>query len=81
MLYLDGDSLWLDDPLELWKHFEAMQRSDAVWGLVEEAAAGRNWYTEGEEGCDLHHASWSGRILKDRPVQETYTRHTQHKVW
>lgn len=47
VLYLDGDSLWLDDPRELWKHFDDMHGGSAVWGLVEEAAAGRNWYTEG----------------------------------
>ena len=48
-LYLDGDSLWLDDPRELWRHFEDMHQSSAVWGLAEEAAAGRNWYTEGAQ--------------------------------
>ena len=47
VLYLDEDSLWLDDPLELQWHFEEMQRRGAVWGLAEEAAAGPNWYTKG----------------------------------
>ena len=61
VLYLDGDSMWLDDPLELWGHFEDMQRSNAVWGLVEESAAGRNWYTQGGELCDLDHASKEGK--------------------
>ena len=53
--------MWLDDPLELWGHFEDMQRSNAVWGLVEESAAGRNWYTQGGELCDLDHASKEGK--------------------
>ena len=47
VLYLDEDSLWLDDPLELRWHFEEMQRRGAIWGLAEEAAAGPNWYTKG----------------------------------
>ena len=47
VLYLDEDSLWLDDPLELRWHFEKMQQRGAVWGLAEEAAAGPNWYTKG----------------------------------
>ena len=53
VLYLDGDTLWLDDPLELWRHLEDMHRSSAVWGLAEEAAAGPNWYTKGGQQCNL----------------------------
>ena len=54
VLYLDEDSLWLDDPLELEWHFEEMQRRGAIWGLAEEAAAGPNWYTKGGRRRHLH---------------------------
>ena len=53
VLYLDEDSLWLDDPLELQWHFEEMHRRGAIWGLAEEAAAGPNWYTKGMRQHDL----------------------------
>ena len=51
VLYTDESSLWLHDPLELWRRFEAMHRLSAVWGLAEKAATGPDWYTTGGRQC------------------------------
>lgn len=36
VLYLDADTLWLDDPLGWWSHFEQMNVQGALFGMAEE---------------------------------------------
>ena len=57
VIYLDLDTVWLDDPRELWSHFHAMNAKRAFFGAVEEAREG-GWYAGNKPGGEmrcLHH--------------------------
>ena len=82
VLYLDGDSLGLDDPLELRWHLEEMHRRSAVWGLAEEAAAGPNWYTKGGWHPDLDCGNViQGCLLSTQWVHNTPAWKAQDEAW
>ena len=53
ILYVDADTLWLDDPRGWWDHFKAMDAQGALFGMSEESRSG-GWYsTAGPEGARL----------------------------
>lgn len=53
LIYVDTDTLWLDDPIWWWTHFAHMNTLNAMYGLAEEAPEGMTWYTAGEQPCSL----------------------------
>ena len=52
VIYLDLDTLWLDDPRELWSHFDALNAKGAFFGAVEEAREG-GWYAGNKPGGEM----------------------------
>jgi len=50
VIYLDTDTLWVDDPIWWWTHFAHMSTLNAAFGMAEEAAEEMqtSWYTNGE---------------------------------
>ncbi|MCJ1360808.1 MAG: Glucoside xylosyltransferase 2 [Icmadophila ericetorum] len=59
IIYLDLDTLWLDDPRELWSHFDAMNVKRAYFGAVEEAHEG-GWYAGNKPGEDIPYYGQGG---------------------
>ena len=56
VLFLDIDTLWLDDPRGWWSLFEDVRAREALFGLAEE---GGNWYAGREEilPCPSRHVT------------------------
>lgn len=48
VIYLDTDTLWLDDAVWWWTHFAHMRTLRAAFGMTEETNSGGSWYTGGE---------------------------------
>jgi UDP-xylose:glucoside alpha-1,3-xylosyltransferase len=47
VIYVDTDTLWLDDPQWWSTHFSHMNTLNAAFGLAEAASTGTTWYTAG----------------------------------
>ena len=61
VLYLDIDTLWLDDPRGWWSLIEDMRAQGALFGLAEE---GGGWYAGREQQIHLSFsAHWDDALL------------------
>lgn len=48
IIYVDTDTLWLDDPVWWWTHFAHIRTQHALFGLAQNANSGEgSWYTNG----------------------------------
>ncbi|CAL8471657.1 g11199 [Coccomyxa elongata] len=45
VVYVDTDTLWLDDATWWWTHFAHLRGQQAAFGLAEETNSGGSWYT------------------------------------
>ena len=53
VIYLDADTIWLDDASNMWELFGRMEKvPPQLFGMTEEASEGApySWYTIGGEG-------------------------------
>lgn len=49
VIYVDTDTLWLDDATWWWMHFVHLRGQQAMFGLAEETNSGGSWYTNGSD--------------------------------